>query len=89
MTNSILASCFLDAFPGLEGKAGTAIVVDLSACEQSRGIVDALRMPGTSALEPDVQFILTPEQLSCLKVRLEQPDLVLDPTATINLDSCE
>lgn len=88
VTNSILASCFLEAFPALQGKAGGAVIVDLSTCEQERGIVDALRMPGADELEPDVQFILTPEQLSCLKAQLERPDLVLDPTATISLESC-
>ncbi|MBU2193551.1 MAG: hypothetical protein KJ796_19255 [Alphaproteobacteria bacterium] len=89
VTNPALAACFLEAYPSLAGKTEGAVVVDLSACEQSRGIVDALRLPGSGPLEPDVEFILTPEQLGCLKAKLEQPDLALDPTATIELDSCE
>ena len=89
VTNSALAACFLEAYPALAGKTGGSVVVDLSACEQSRGIVDALRLPGSGPLEPDVEFILTPEQLGCLKARLEQPDLALDPAARIELDSCE
>lgn len=89
VTNSALAACFLEVYSALAGKTGGAVVVDLSACEQSRGIVDALRLPGSGPLEPDVEFILTPEQLGCLKARLEQPDLALDPAARIELDSCE
>lgn len=87
--NSALAACFLEAYPALAGRTGGAVVVDLSACEQSRGIVDALRMPGSGPREPDVSFVLTPGQLGCLKARLEQPGLNLDPAATIPLDSCE
>jgi hypothetical protein len=88
VTNSVLASCFLDEFPQFAGKANGAIVVDLSSCEQSRGVVDPLPMPGMEAVEPDLQFILTRDQLVCLKAKLEQPGLVLDPSATIELGSC-
>jgi hypothetical protein len=89
VTNSVLASCFLAEFQDLAGKTGGAVVIDLTNCEGSRGIVDALRMPGTAAQEPDVRFILSPEQLSCLKTKLEEPGLVLDPTATIELGNCK
>lgn len=89
VTNSVLASCFIAEFEKLTTKKSAAVVVDLSDCEQDRGVVDALRMPGAGIDEPDVRFILSPEQMSCLKSRLEQPGLVLDPTAIINLDDCE
>lgn len=88
VTNSTLATCFLEKFDSLAGKTGGAIVIDLSDCEESRGIVDALRLPGAAPKLPTVRFILSPDQLTCLKTKLEEPELVLDPEATIELDDC-
>lgn len=89
VTNSTLAQCFLEAYPSLAGKSGDAIVVDLSQCESERGIVPALGAPASKAVEPSVTFMVTPAQLDCLKSRLEKQDIVLDPSATIELGSCE
>ena len=89
VTNSVLAQCFLDEYPFLAGKADAAIVVDLSKCEQERGIVPSLAMPGQQALEPSVTFVVTPTQLDCLKTKLERDDIELDPSATIELGSCQ
>jgi hypothetical protein len=88
VTNSVLAQCFLDEYPFLAGKAEDAIVVDLSECEQERGIVPSLAMPGQQAPEPSVTFVVTPTQLDCLKTKLERDDIELDPSATIELGSC-
>lgn len=89
VTNSDLATCFLDRYQQLaDGPAG-AIVVDLSQCPQSRGVVEALPTPGAPKEEPDLTFMVSRPQLACLKRKLEQPGLVLDPSATIDLDSCE
>lgn len=92
--NSALAGCFLKRFAEWQAKSTAAIVVDLSACEgapteEERGIVAALPTPGLSAALPDTQFIVTLSQLVCLKRKLEDPALVLDPAATINLAACE
>ncbi|MES0037978.1 hypothetical protein NKJ74_22385 [Mesorhizobium sp. M0046] len=65
----------------------TAVVVDLSSCT-SRGVVEPLPSPGKAQVEPDVQFIVSRTQLDCLKKKLETPGIVLDPSATIELDSC-
>lgn len=89
VTNSVLAQCFLDEYPFLAGKAEGAIVVDLSKCEQERGIVPSLAMPGQQAPEPSVTFVVTPTQLDCLKTKLERDDIELDPSATIELGSCQ
>ena len=91
VTNSALAQCFLDEYPFLAGKAGGPIVVDLSACEQQRSIVPPLGSSGEQVPEPEpsVQFVVTRTQLECLKTRLEQKDVELDPSATIELDTCQ
>lgn len=92
--NSALAGCFLKRFPEWQSKNAAAIVIDLSGCEGApteaeRGIVAALPTPGLAAALPDTQFIVTLGQLVCLKRKLEDPALVLDPAATINLAACE
>ena len=89
ITNSALAQCFLDEYPFLAGKAAGAIVVDLSACEEERSIVPPLAAPGEEVLEPSVTFMVTRPQLDCLKNKLEQDGIDLDPSATIELDSCQ
>ncbi len=89
VTNSALAECFLDEYPFLAGKASSAIVVDLSQCQQDRSIVAPLATPEGDPVEPSVTFMVTRPQLDCLKKQLEQADIKLDPSATIELDSCE
>ena len=89
VTNSALASCFLERFDGLAQKASAAVAVDLSDCPAERGVVEALPGPGVAVEdEPDVKFLLSQTQLDCLKARLEEPGLVLDPQARIELGGC-
>jgi len=90
VTNAELAECFLKEYERLSAGDASVVVVDLSQCEQSRGLAEALPSPlqpeGTG--EPDFQFMLSRGQLACLKEKLEQPGLVLDPSARIELASC-
>ncbi|WP_027054420.1 hypothetical protein [Mesorhizobium erdmanii] len=88
VTNSELATCFLDQYDQFAKTSSNAVVVDLSSCA-SRGIVEALPSPNKTPVEPDVQFIVSHPQLQCLKKQLEAPGIVLDPSATIELDSCK
>ncbi len=89
VTNSALATCFLDEYQQFAGKTEGAIVVDLTNCaEESRGVIEPLAAPGLEVQEPDTHFMVSRAQLDCLKRKLEQPDLVLDPSAKIELDSC-
>lgn len=86
--NSELASCFLSEFQQLAERGGAAVAVDLSNCGTSRGVVEALPSPNMGELEPDTQFMLSRDQLACLKKKLEAPGLVLDPSAKIELKDC-
>ena len=89
VTNSALAQCFLDEYPFIAGKAKGPVVVDLSKCEQERSIVQPLGAPGTDEAEPSLTFMAMPAQLDCLKKQLEQKQAAeLDPSVTIELDSC-
>lgn len=85
--NSDLAGCFLEEYGALAQRSSGAIVVDLSDCA-SRGVVEALAPPVVGAEEPDVKFMVSRSQLECLKRKLEEPGVVLDPTATIELNQC-
>ncbi|TIW42241.1 MULTISPECIES: hypothetical protein [unclassified Mesorhizobium] len=87
VTNSELASCFLDQYDQIAKTGNEAVVVDLSGCA-SRGVVEALPSPNKAPAEPDVQFMISRLQLDCLKKKLEAPGIVLDPSAIIDLDSC-
>lgn len=87
VTNSSLADCFLQQYDQLAKEDGAAIAVDLSDCG-SRGIVEALPSPNAAVVEPDTQFMLSRGQLDCLKKKLEEPGLVLDPSVKIELGSC-
>lgn len=93
VTNSALAKCFLDEYPALAGQAKSTVVVDLSACDQAaeeeRSIITPLGGTGAPASEPSVTFMVTRSQLDCLKSKLEEPGLALDPSATIELGVCE
>jgi hypothetical protein len=88
VTNSELATCFLDQYDQIAKSGNGAVVVDLSNCA-SRGVVEALPSPNKGAAEPDVQFMISRLQLECLKKKLEAPGIVLDPSAVIELDSCQ
>ncbi|TSE02866.1 hypothetical protein C1D09_028210 [Mesorhizobium intechi] len=86
--NSELATCFLDEYDQFAKTSSDAVVVDLSSCA-SRGVVEALPSPNKAPAEPDMQFIVSRPQLACLKKQLEAPGIVLDPSATIELDRCK
>jgi len=86
--NSELATCFLEQYDELAELDEPAIVVDLSDCAGERGIVEALPSAKLTVEEPDTEFMISPTQLECLKEKLEQPDLELDPSTTIDLNSC-
>jgi len=87
--NAALAACFLERYPQLAERGSAAVAVDLADCEEERGVVAALRGPASPPpAQPDLRFMLSPAQLACLKQRLETPGVELDPSATIDLDSC-
>lgn len=88
VTNSELATCFLDQYDQIAKSGSSAVVVDLSNCA-SRGVVEALPSPTKTVQQPDVQFMISRPQLGCLKKQLEAPGIVLDPSATIELGSCQ
>lgn len=88
VTNSELATCFLDQYDQIVKSDSSAVVVDLSNCA-SRGVVEALPSPTRTVQQPDVQFMISRPQLACLKKQLEAPGIVLDPSATIELGSCQ
>lgn len=88
VTNGGLADCFLTEYGKLEEQAGPAVAVDLSQCPSSRGVIKGLPVPGQAAEVPDVVFTISKTKLECLKKKLEEPGVVLDPTAKINLDHC-
>ena len=86
--NADLATCFLERYAEYAKAGDGTVVVDLSECT-TRGIVEALPGPGAAAAaEPDTMFMISREQLDCLKQKLEEPGLVLDPSARIDLESC-
>lgn len=87
-----LAKCFLAQYAALEGSTGAAIAVDLSECASAqpveRDVVEALPSPMASAPAPEMEFMVSRRQLGCLREKLQDPGLVLDPSATIKLDAC-
>lgn len=87
---SELADCFLKDFQTFAAESGEIVVVDLTACETSRGGLEALPgpTPSETTREPDKQFMIPHAQLDCLKKKLEEPGLVLDPATRIELASC-
>jgi hypothetical protein len=85
--NSELASCFLEKYEKLAKETDQTIVVDLSDC-QSRGIVEALPSLDVTAEQPDTEFMIARSQLDCLRKKLEDPDIKLDPSAKIDLTTC-
>lgn len=92
--NAPTAKCFLDQYSDLEQRSGTAVVVDLSACKvpeiKERGVIEALPNPLQAIpMAPSTEFMLSRAQLGCLREKLDDPALVLDPSATIKLDACD
>jgi hypothetical protein len=85
--NAELASCFLEQYDKLAQETDPTIVVDLSGCE-SRGIVDALPSLDVSTEQPDTEFMISRAQLDCLRKKLQDPNIKLDPSAKIDLSSC-
>lgn len=88
LLNAELAKCLLGQYASLSQRSAGAIAVDLTGCETSRGIVDALPSVTPAVEEPDLQFIVSRTQLECLKSRLEVPGLVQDPLTKIDLRTC-
>lgn len=89
VVNAQLAACFLEQYPQLAAHQGTAVAVDLEDCGQDRGVVLALRGPQTQAgMQPSMKFFLSSAQLACLKRKLEEPGLALDPAVEIDLARC-
>lgn len=86
--DSQLARCFLERYPQLAARSGNAVAVNLDDCETDRGVVAALRPPQTGAEPPTLRFIVSLAQLACIKAKLEEPGIVLDPSLTIRLDAC-
>lgn len=87
--NGDLASCFLQKYGGKTVVSGNMVAIDLSRCEKSRSIVSALPTPTMAVEEPDTKFLLSRSQVQCLRDKLESDELVLDPSARIDLGSCE
>jgi hypothetical protein len=85
-----LAACLLSQYEVLAtGDDGGAIAIDLTGCEQERGIIAALPSLTAAPPEPDLQFFVSRRQLDCLKTRLEVPGSVEPPVSTIDLRNCE
>ena len=89
VTNSALAQCFLDRYADYAEKDSTAVAVDLHSCEETmRFIIDPLPNPLQSLDVPDLSFLVARKDLACLKRKLENPNLVLDPVKRIDLGDC-
>lgn len=86
-----LARCLIERYSTLATRdsSAIAIAVDLSSCEQDRGIVEPLPMPGgRESAEPDLRFMVSRPQLECLKTRIEEPGTVRPPLTRIDLSAC-
>ena len=86
--NSALASCFLEQYPLLERRSTATVAINLEDCEEERGVVAALRGPSAAGAQPSRKFFLSLSQLVCLKRKLEDPRMDLDPSAQIDLGDC-
>lgn len=86
--NSVLAGCFLEKYPQFVSRSTSAVAVNLEDCETKRSVVPALRGPNASGAEPSRKFFLSLSQLVCLKRKLEEPGIDLDPSAQIDLGDC-
>lgn len=86
-----LARCLMERYATLATRDEGAIAIDLTTCEQDRGIgiVEPLPGPGGRiAAEPDMRFMVSRPQLECLKTRLEEPGAVHPPLTRIDLSAC-
>lgn len=84
-----LARCLVERYATLATRDDGAIAIDLSECEQDRGIIEPLPGPsGRVAVEPDLRFMLSRPQLDCLKSRIEEPGTVRLPLTRIDLSEC-
>ena len=90
VVNSALANCFLERFPQLSARAANAVAINLEDCEAEteRSVVPALRGPTVAHGAPSRKFFLSLPQLVCLKRKLEEPDIELDPSTQIDLGDC-
>lgn len=92
VVDEALANCFLEKYQQLADKNGAVVAVDLSDCpEGSRdvtGVIAPLAAPGGEVEEPDVRFMVTKGQLACIKNKLEEPGVVIDPMLKIDLANC-
>lgn len=87
--NSALASCFLEQYPLLESRSTATVAINLEDCEEERGVVAALKGPSAAgSAQPSRKFFLSLSQLVCLKRKLEDPGMELDPSAQIDLGDC-
>ena len=86
--NSALASCFLEQYPLLERRSTATVAINLEDCEEERGVVAALRGPSAAGAQPSRKFFLSLSQLVCLKRKLEDPGMDLEPSAQIDLGDC-
>jgi hypothetical protein len=86
--NPDLAACFLEQYEKLAKDGASTIVVDLSDCAESRGLVAGLPVVGSGEDEPDIEFVVSRDQLDCLRQKLQDPALELDPSAKIDLTTC-
>lgn len=90
VVNSALAGCFLEKYPLFSAKTAAAVAINLEDCEteSTRSVVSPLRGPNASDAEPSKKFFLSLPQLVCLKRKLEEPGIELDPSAQIDLGDC-
>ncbi len=89
VTTKDLAACFMAKYGSAVPK-GSAVAIDLTGCGAGkRSVVPALPAPAKGLAKPDTRFIVSPAQLDCLRRRLADPALDLDPQARIDLESCE
>ncbi len=89
VTNSDLATCFLAKYQELRRAAATArswsISPNANVARRGRAARPA---PSADERARHLQFMVSRAQLDCLKQKLEEPGLVLDPSAKIDLESC-
>ncbi len=89
VVNGATAACLLERYEELAARAGLAIPVNLEDCAvEDRGVVAALRGPQAGGEPPSLRFIVSAAQLTCIKAKLEDPAVVLDPSLTIDLAAC-
>jgi hypothetical protein len=86
--NSDLAVCFLDQYKVFAASTDASVLIDLTECGESRGIIPGIPGVQTSEEKPTMRFRLSRVQMDCLKQKLELPGLELDPSVRIDLSAC-